>query len=56
MYQLFDVLLPNYTDNTVKALGLNQWHQGLNSYVCFNVLIILHGNCIIADSCCSSQV
>lgn len=33
-------------DNTVKALWLNHWHQGLNSYVYFNVLIILNGNWI----------
>lgn len=40
---------PSYTDNTVKALWLSQWHQGLNNYVYFNVLIILNGNWIIVD-------
>lgn len=29
---------PTYVDNPVKALWLNHWHQGLNSYVYFNVL------------------
>lgn len=38
-----------YIDNIVKALWLNHWHQGLNSYVYFNVLIILNGNWIIVD-------
>lgn len=40
---------PTYIDNTVKALWLNHWHHGLNSYVYFNVLIILNGNWITVD-------
>lgn len=40
---------PTYIDNTVKALWLNHWHHGLNSYVYFNVLIILNGKWITVD-------
>lgn len=50
MHQLFDVLLPPCTDNTLKAQGLNYWHQGLNSYVYLNILITGKGNGIRADS------